>query len=139
VALARFARANIAEEIAELSADAEDKAPLVNLSLTSLALTFQRVLLEQLTRARSQYHVVVQVPYTVDDQKAWVASHLAAEAKIDFINLLKNCGDKLQMVYTFMAVLEMLNDRTLTLFMDEDEEGYNRFSLGKVSLTIDQL
>ena len=133
VALARFARANIADEVAELSAEAEDKAPLVNLSLTTLALTFQRVLLEQLTKARSQYHVVMQVPYTVEDQKAWVASQLAAAAKVDFVALLQACSDKLQMVYTFMAVLEMLNERTLTLFIQDTEEGYNQFAIGKVS------
>lgn len=133
VALARFARANIAEEVAELSAEAEDRAPLVNLSLTSLALTFQRVLLEQIGRERSQYHVVMQVPYTVEDQKAFVTDRVAVSGKIGFLELLQDCADRLQMVYTFMAVLEMLNERTLTLFMEDGEEEYNRFALGKVA------
>lgn len=133
VALARFARANIAEEVAELSAEAEDRAPLVNLSLTNLALTFQRVLLEQIGRERSQYHVVMQVPYTVEDQKAFVADRVAVSGKIGFLELLQDCADRLQMVYTFMAVLEMLNERTLTLIMEEGEEEYNRFALGKVA------
>jgi segregation and condensation protein A len=75
----------------------------------------------------------MQVPYTVEDQKAWVASQLAAAAKVDFVALLQACTDKLQMVYTFMAVLEMLNERTLTLFMQDDEEGYKHFAIGKVA------
>ena len=137
VALARFARANIAEEIDELSAEAEDRAPLVNLSLTSLALTFQRVLLGQIERERSPFHVVMQVPYTVEDQKAIVAARVAVEGRVNFADLLQACADRMQMVYTFMAVLEMLNERTLSLHVNENEEiGFNAFAIGKTEMTL---
>jgi len=135
VALARFARASLADEVAELSAEVEDKSPLTNLSVTNLALAFQKVLLLQLERARYQYHVVVQVPYTVEDQKAFVGSILAQKENVDFAQVLAACANKLQMVYTFMAVLEMLNERLLVLIMGPDEQAPNRFMLGKTAYT----
>jgi segregation and condensation protein A len=131
-ALARFARANLQEELASLADEAEDITPLVNLTLTALALTFQKVLLQQLERERYQYHVVVQVPYTVEDQKAWVAGQLALSDQVDFVALLSACADRLQKVFTFMAILEMLNERVLALFWDEEGDT-NHFRLGKVA------
>ena len=136
VALARFARANVAAEIAELSAEAEDKAPLVNLSLTSLALTFQRVLLEQIERDRGRFHVVVQVPYTIDEQKALVSARIATQGPVSFADLLRACADRLQMVYTFMAVLEMLNERSIALLEAEVGQA-NQFTIGPVAQLAD--
>jgi segregation and condensation protein A len=136
IAMSRFARANLAQELEAMSAEVEDTSPLVNLTLTNLALTFQKVLLQQLERARYQYHVVVQVPYTIEDQKAWIGSQLATQRQVDFVALLEACADRLQKVFTFMAVLEMLNERVLTLIMEDDELGANKFKLGKTTYSL---
>lgn len=124
LALARYPRLNLAEEVQELADAAEENAELVNLNLTSLALTFQKVLAGYLDRGQDRQHVVVSVQYTVDNQKAQVSALVAVRGKMAFIDLLRTCADRLQMVYTFMAVLEMLNERTLNLIVNEEVNGF---------------
>jgi segregation and condensation protein A len=131
LALARYPRLNLAEEVQELADAAEENSQLVNLNLTSLSLTFQKVLAGYLDRGQDRQHVVVSVPYTVDDQKAQVSALVAVRGRVSFIDLLHTCADKLQMVYTFMAVLEMLNERTLNII---PTDGVNGFWVEPVSL-----
>ena len=125
-AMARYPRAALMDELNQIAASVEDNAPLKNLNLTSIALAYQHALTAWVERASQRNHVVVAVPYTVEDQKAMIATELSLRPQVWFRDLLLQCQNRLQMVYTFMAILEMLNERLAELVQ---HEGINAFML----------
>lgn len=129
--MARFARQGVEEQLRELMMDAEEQSPLTNLTLTSVAVAFQKALLHYSARGQVANHVVFAVPYNIADQKAVVAAAVALAVKVTFLDLVKQCADRLQVVYTFMAILEMLNEHAIALVLGE---GANEFYLERMSL-----
>jgi segregation and condensation protein A len=130
--LARFARRGVEEQLRELMMDAEEQSPLTNLTLTSLAVAFQKALVNYSARGQVANHVVFAVPYNIADQKALVAASVALAGRITFLDLVTQCVDRLQVVYTFMAILEMLNEHAIALVLGD---GANEFYLERMSLS----
>jgi segregation and condensation protein A len=132
IALARFPRTSLHEELAAYMADAHDKAPMVNLSTTTLALTMQRLLAAQIERDMERHHVVLAIPFTVEDEKARISLAFKGEKKISFSTLLANATNRLQQVYCLMALLELLAEGVLRLLTEPllpGQVGVNTFEI----------
>jgi len=72
-------------------------------------------------------HTVVKYPYTIEQQKKAIAELIEINKKLDFQEILKNSENKIQFVYNFLAILEMLQQRLLQI---EVGLGYNNFNVG---------
>ncbi|MGH2622516.1 MAG: chromosome segregation protein ScpA, partial [Sphingobacterium sp.] len=66
--------------------------------------------------------------YTIEQQKKAIAELIEINKKMDFNTLAKNAENRVHFVYNFLAVLEMLQQKLLTI---ELGLGYNNFSIQK--------
>jgi segregation and condensation protein A len=69
-------------------------------------------------------HTIEQPPFTIDTQKDHIRMVLLRKPQSNFTDLFEECTSKLHAVFTFLALLELLQNKTLLIFMGE---GFNNF------------
>ncbi|HMU68972.1 MAG TPA: segregation/condensation protein A, partial [Chitinophagales bacterium] len=69
-------------------------------------------------------HTVVQPPFTIDTQKDHIRTVLMKKPQSSFADLFEDCTSRLHAVFTFLALLELLQNKALLIFMGE---GFNNF------------
>jgi segregation and condensation protein A len=69
-------------------------------------------------------HTIVQYPFSIDSQKDYINKTLMKKPQVNFVELFEECTSKLHAVFTFLALLDLIQSRTLLIFMGE---GFNNF------------
>lgn len=117
-------RGNIAfdlQQLAEFSGPGEE---LESFNLYKLMMTYYRLLQKSHDRDNKQQHVVVQYPYSIENQKNVIDRLLSINKRLDFNELLKNSDNKVHFVYNFLAMLEMLQQDLISI---QTGLGFNNF------------
>lgn len=104
----------------------EQVEELASFDLFKLMKTYEQVMAEYENKNEEVRHTVVQYPYTIEQQKKAIATLIEINQKLDFHSILKNSENKVQFVYNFLAILEMLQQQVLELQLGL---GYNNFQI----------
>ena len=112
---------DLAKIIAETAAPGEE---LASLDLYKLMLTHERLLNKYELRNTVDTHTVIQYPYTIEKQKQVILNLLSINTKLDFKALKAQSENKVQFVYNFLALLEMLQQELADIQLGM---GYNNF------------
>jgi len=121
-------RKNIVQDL-ELAAQTNDYVEEMNsFNLFKLLQVYERAMKNFHNRNQIVKHKVEQYPYTVEEQKKTIASLLEINEKIDFQTILKHSKDRIQFVYNFLAILEMLQQQLINI---QTQSGYNNFQIAK--------
>lgn len=99
---------------------------LASFDLYKLMMVYDRLMYSFTHRVQEVTHTVVKFPYTIEQQKKAIAELIAINKKLDFHQIAKNSENKVQFVFNFLAILEMLQQRLLEI---EVGTGYNSFSI----------
>jgi segregation and condensation protein A len=124
--LGRIRRGNVEEELGAIQAGLGVEQELEQLDLYQLLKSFSKVLQRFEERESAPRHVVVRYPYTIDEQKAYVVSAVKVKGKLPFEQLFTGFKDRMQAIFTFLAILELLQLQLLDIKMGQ---GYNSFFL----------
>lgn len=89
---------------------------------------YEKMMFNFTHRIKEVTHTVIKYPYTIEQQKRAIADLIELNKKLDFHQIAKNSENKVQFVYNFLAILEMLQQRLLEI---EIGIGYNSFSIEK--------
>jgi segregation and condensation protein A len=113
-------RGNINEDIKRLldDADFEPAEQFSSFNLYKLLKTYQKVWSNYLVKSDEVKHRIDKYPYSIEEQKAQISRFLLINKQLDFQNLKNLSKDKVQFVYNFLAILEMLQQQLL---------GFNNF------------
>ena len=117
-------RGNIAMDLRTAGDHADQGEELTTFDLYKLMLVYERIMDRYTSRARDVRHTVVKYPYTIEQQKKAIASLVAINEKLDFNAVVKYSENKVQFVYNFLAILEMLQQQLLEL---QSGLGFNNF------------
>ncbi|MGO3109901.1 MAG: segregation and condensation protein A [Sphingobacterium sp.] len=122
------ARANLQYDnsIARKKNNAEEH--LDTFDLYKLLMVYEKLIFNFTHRIKEVTHTVVKYPYTIEQQKKALFDLIALNSKIDFHQIKMNSENKVQFVYNFLAVLEMLQQKLLEI---EIGTGYNNFWIEK--------
>jgi segregation and condensation protein A len=119
-------RGNISFDL-HLSTKQNDQVEeLASLDLFKLMKAYEKVMSIYGIQKDEVRHTVVKYPYTIEQQKISIATLLEINKKLNFQSILKNSENKVQFVYNFLAILEMLQQQILELQLGL---GYNNFSI----------
>ena len=124
--LMRFSRGNIQQELAKMAVVTESgyAGELNALTLYKLIATFEKVMHRFGDNQNKVIHTVVQYPFTIDNQKEYINARLLKKPQLNFSEVFEDCTSKLHAVFTFLALLELLQNRVLHIFVGD---GYNNF------------
>lgn len=106
------------------------ESELHKLSLYKLLKSFHKALEKQEYRERAIIeHQVVRYPFTIKDEKQGLRKRLLAEGRGSFEVIFQDCDSRIQAVFRFLALLELIQERVLSL---QSGKGYNQFFVSPV-------
>ena len=127
--LAKEKRGNLVKELQGLSKLEDVEGELQHLDLYKLLHVFQKCMTRMATRVDAPTHTVNQYPYTIEQQKEFVLEKISSKRQVPFTELIEYKPEKIFVIYTFLAILELLQLAKLTLVLGE---GYNNFWVEKI-------
>lgn len=127
----REKRGNISLDLQRIAESSETGEELPAVGLYRLMMVYERAMERYHSKNHNVKHTVEQYPYTIEQQKKVIAELIELNQKIDFSKLMKNSENKVQFVYNFLAMLEMLQQQLISIQIGL---GFNNFSLQRVLL-----
>lgn len=117
-------RGNLNKEIRLLSESVNVESELQDVDLYKLLKVFQRVVERYELEKNKPTHQVVQYPYTISGQKDFILNKLSDKPKLAFTNIIETEPNKIAVIFNFLAILELLQLRLITLHLGM---GFNNF------------
>ena len=121
-------RGNTLHELENLSQKALADAELENLSLFRLLKAYEQVLDRYKYEQSKVIHTVVQYNYTIEERQKSVLNLLKIHQKMDFKSIFGRCENRLHAIFTFLAILELLQQEKIQL-NSEHSDRVNSFEL----------
>lgn len=121
-------RGNMAQELLELSKNGDVEAEMLHVDLYKLLKVFQKCMARLASRVDETKHTVLQYPYTIEQQKDFVLEKISLKKQVPFDEFIQYKPEKIFVIYTFLAILELLQLSIVTIIIGE---GYNNFWVEK--------
>lgn len=128
IRLAKEERGNILAEIKQLAKADDVDAEMQDLDLYKLLKVFQKVMTKYSSRTDETKHTVIQYPYTIEQQKDFVLEKMLLKNRVPFTEFINYKPEKIFVIYTFLAILELLQLSMVTITIGE---GFNNFWVEK--------
>ncbi len=126
--LSKEKRGNLVAELESLSKMEDVDAEMQHVDLYKLLKVFQRTMSRMASRVDETMHTVIQYPYTIEQQKDFVLEKISFKNQVPFTDFISFNPDKIFVIYTFLAILELLQLSQVTIVIGE---GYNNFWVEK--------
>lgn len=101
---------------------------LTTLDAYTLLKIFQKVWDKHQYEIKKPKHVIQQYPYKIEDIRQEIKEVILAQDKIEFITFVLRQPDKMYFVFSFLAILELTQEKVLRLSVGT---GFNEFWLIK--------
>ncbi len=124
--LQREKRGNIRNELETLQKETGAEQELLSVDLYQLMKAFSKILTRFEERESTPKHVVVRYPYTIEAQRNYLLETVYGKKKVSFKEVFNAFPDKMKAIFTFLALLELLQLQQLDIRLGE---GYNNFYL----------
>ena len=118
-------RGNIAYDLKQTKRQISEEE-LASFDLYKLMMVYEKMMYHFTHRVVPVTHTVVKFPYTIEKQKDAISALLDLNKKLDFQMILKSSENRVQFVFNFLAILEMLQQKLLEI---EVGLGYNNFAV----------
>lgn len=122
----REQRGNITKEQRKLAEINSVEAELETVTLYKLLKVFQRVMDRYNDRSQEVQHTVVRYNYTIKERKGFLIGLVKKENKASFERIFDDCENRVHAVYTYLAMLELVQLRDIGIQVGDDHQ-YNNF------------
>jgi segregation and condensation protein A len=124
--LSMESRGNLFKEIRQLSANVNVESEMQDLDLYKMMRVFERVMEKYQQEQNKPTHQVVQYPYTIENQKNYLIRKIfkSPNQRVSFTDIVDDKPEKIVVIFNFLAILELLQLRRVTLHLGE---GFNNF------------
>ena len=121
-------RGNISKEVQHIfESTTSTESELETVTLYKLLKVFNKVVSRYEDRRNEVPHSVLRYIYTVEQQKEYLVEMVQGE-DTPFEKIIKSCTDKIHAIFTFLALLELLQERKLAVKIGS---GANNFWISK--------
>ncbi len=110
-----FHRAAARAELHQLGETYSEGTEIQTVTMYKLVQTLERVLKRFDERMNKPQHVVVKYNWSQEGQRTWLLTHLETEQHSSFETLFGQCQSRIHAIFTFLALLELAQQRYLTL------------------------
>lgn len=122
-------RGNLERELRSLAELNNVEAELQDIDLYKLLKVYMKVMERFEYEQKKPTHQVVQYPFSISSQKDFILSKLGDAGRISFTNVIEEQPTKIAVIFNFLAILELLQLRMVTIFLGE---GFNNFWIEKL-------
>jgi len=110
-----YDRGNVTAELEEVSKSWTGEAELHTLTLFKLLKAYEKGMTKVDERQNRPIHKVKQYAYTSEGQKEYLLSLTTHEQNIPFAQIFSICENRIHAIFTFLALLELLQQQKLTI------------------------
>jgi segregation and condensation protein A len=121
-------RGNIIKELKSLAEITNVEAELQDVTVFKLMTVFEKVVKRFEAEKNRPVHQVIQFPYTIENQKKYLADELGKRERLSFVELLQAFPTRIGVIFNFLAILEMLALQQIGIQIGE---GFNNFWVTK--------
>ncbi len=117
-------RGNLQREISLIGEEASEGSEIQAITLFKLMKAFERVVKRIEERNNKPVHTVVAYNYTMEESREQMLSLARTENLLSFEKIFDACRDRLQAIFSFLALLELVQQNYLSIITGE---GMNNF------------
>lgn len=117
-------RGNLVKELRSLGETTNVEAELQDVDLFKLMSIFEKVLKRFEAEKNKPVHQVIQYPFTIASQKKYLLETIVKKSRISFADLVSEYPTRIALIFTFLAMLELLALQQLSIQIGE---GFNNF------------
>ncbi len=88
----------------------DDEGVLEDVTMYQLIKAFQQAMMNI---PKKTVHEVRTIPWSVEEQAAWLMQRFDGRPKFNFLEILRDLNDRVQLVVTFIAMLELIRAQRL--------------------------
>src|SRR5690554_5893793 len=121
-------RGNIEYDLKKAAESAPEGEELASFDLYKLMMVYEKLMQQYTNRNNQSRHTVIRYGYTIEKQKEAIIKLISINKKLDFRRFSETSENKVQFVYSFLAMLEMLQQQLLDIQVGI---GFNNFWLSE--------
>lgn len=92
---------------------------LTDVTMFDLMAAYKKVLSD--IKKQNAVHHVEKVTVTIEQQSEYILEKLHRDGRTSFRSICRDLGNKTKIVVTFLAALEMLKEKQINLYIEEDD------------------
>jgi segregation and condensation protein A len=133
VRLRQLKRGNLTTELAQIAESFNTEHEIHSLTLFKLLKSFDKVVQRFNNQSQTVQHTVVRYNYTLEDSRTYLQTLTRHHKETPFEKMFEICQDRIHAVFIFLAMLELVQLRILTLKVGV---GFNSFYVASNDLFI---
>ncbi len=112
-------RGNLHRDLAGIGEEAGEGTEIQSITLFKLMKTFEKVIRKMEERNNKPQHVVFRYNYTMEESKAYMLDTVHREKSMSFQKIFDPCNDRIQAIFLFLSMLELVQMQYFTLMVGE--------------------
>lgn len=117
-------RGNIQREMATIGEEASEGTEIQAITLFKLMKAFEKVMKRLEERNNKPVHTVVRYNYTMEQSKEQMLSLAQRERVMSFEKIFDQCQERLEAIFTFLSLLELVQQKYLTIMIGEGKNNF---------------
>ncbi len=117
-------RGNARREMELLGEEYAEGTEIQTVTVYKLMQTYEKVMKRLAERTNKPQHVVVKYNYSLEGQRAYLRTYMKEQSRVSFEGLFVTCENRIHAIFTFLAMLELIQQKYMTILMGE---GRNNF------------
>jgi segregation and condensation protein A len=117
-------RGNLAREIAAIGEESSEGTEIQAITMFKLMKAFEKVMKRLEERNRKPVHTVVRYNYTMEESREQMLTLAQAEKVLSFEKIFDACVDRLQAIFTFLSLLELVQQNYLSIMIGEGKNNF---------------
>lgn len=117
-------RGNIQREMAIIGEEASEGTEIQAITLFKLMKAFEKVMKRLEERNNKPVHTVVRYNYTMEQSKENMLVMAQREHVMSFEKIFDQCRERLEAIFTFLSLLELVQQKYLTIMIGEGKNNF---------------
>ncbi len=117
-------RGNLQREISTIGEENSEGTEIQAITLFKLMKAFEKVVKRVQERNNKPVHTVVRYNYTMEDSRAQMLESAKREKVMSFEKIFDNCVERLQAIFTFLSLLELVQQKYLAIIIGEGKNNF---------------
>jgi segregation and condensation protein A len=115
--LMQVKRGNIGTEIHEINETYSDGTEIQTVTMYKLLAAYEKAIKRFNERMNKPQHVVVKYNYSLEGQRSYLLEKLEKDQRMPFEVLFDMCENRIHAIFTFLAMLELIQQKYLAILI----------------------
>jgi segregation and condensation protein A len=117
-------RGNLQKEISSIGEESGEGTEIQAITLFKLMKSFEKVMKRLEERNKRPVHTVVRYNYTMEESREQMLAAARREKMMSFEKVFDGCEERLQAIFTFLSLLELIQNKYLSIIIGEGKNNF---------------